>query len=210
MLLLIDRELKQRLWATSSTGREVFSLLTYSYFEKGWRKKCARQSRKVLWVVLSSLLYKEIRKNGTGGHGHDMFASAKGKQKIKVGSTGTVVRYSVMIISHITFRDCCVHFFCDSRSRSSCKRLEIVVLSSFIVKDKICQKMWVKPWPKDAKRPLQMTCFVQKRDQSINQSINQFINVNTWDGVVPIIRASPFVLTRCLHKKIRYNSVSAL
>ena len=65
--------------------------------------------------------------------------------------------------------------------------------------------MWVKPWPKDAKRPLQMTCFVQKRDQSINQSINQFINVNTWDGFAPIIRTrsrlmyktddqSPFVL----------------
>ena len=27
----------------------------YNYFEKGCRKKCARQSWKVLWVVLSSL-----------------------------------------------------------------------------------------------------------------------------------------------------------
>ena len=52
----------------------------YSYFEKGCRKKCTRQSRKVLWVVLSALFFKEIWKNGTGGHGH-MFASAKGKQQ---------------------------------------------------------------------------------------------------------------------------------
>ena len=36
---------------------------TYSYFEKGCRKKCTRQSRKALWVVLSSLFFKEIWKN---------------------------------------------------------------------------------------------------------------------------------------------------
>ena len=32
----------------------------YSYFEKGCRKKCTRQPRKVLWVVLSALFFKEI------------------------------------------------------------------------------------------------------------------------------------------------------
>ena len=32
----------------------------YSCFEKGCRKKCTRQSRKVLWVVLSALFFKEI------------------------------------------------------------------------------------------------------------------------------------------------------
>ena len=47
-----------------------------------------------------------------------MFASAKGKKK--AGSTAAVVRYSVMIISHITFRDCRVHFFGDNLSRNSC------------------------------------------------------------------------------------------
>ena len=30
----------------------------YSCFEKGCRKKCTRQSRKVLWVVFSSLFFK--------------------------------------------------------------------------------------------------------------------------------------------------------
>ena len=32
----------------------------YSYFEKGCREKCTRQSWKALWVVLSSLFFKEI------------------------------------------------------------------------------------------------------------------------------------------------------
>ena len=35
----------------------------YSYFEKSCRKKCTPQSRKALWVVLSSLFFKEIWKN---------------------------------------------------------------------------------------------------------------------------------------------------
>ena len=35
----------------------------YSHFEKGCRKKCTQQSRKILWVVLSSLFFKEIWKN---------------------------------------------------------------------------------------------------------------------------------------------------
>ena len=30
------------------------------------------------------------------------------------------VRNSVLIISHITFRDCCVHIFSDNLSRNSC------------------------------------------------------------------------------------------
>ena len=35
-------------------------LSIYSCFEKGCRKKCTRQSLKVLWVVLSALFSKEI------------------------------------------------------------------------------------------------------------------------------------------------------
>ena len=52
----------------------------YRYFEKGCRIKCTRQPRKVLWVVLSSLFFKEISKNGKRDRGH-MSASAKGKQQ---------------------------------------------------------------------------------------------------------------------------------
>ena len=39
------------------------SFCLYSYFEKGCRKKCTRQSWKALWVVLSSLFFREIWKN---------------------------------------------------------------------------------------------------------------------------------------------------
>ena len=42
------------------------------------------------------------------------------KESNKVGSTATVVRNSVLIISHITFRDCRVHIFSDNLSRNSC------------------------------------------------------------------------------------------
>ena len=42
------------------------------------------------------------------------------RKVIKVGSTATVVRNSVLIISHITFRDCRVHFILHKLSRNSC------------------------------------------------------------------------------------------
>ena len=45
---------------TSLTGYETLIFQVHSYFEKGCRKKCTRQSRKVLWVVLNSLFYKEV------------------------------------------------------------------------------------------------------------------------------------------------------
>ena len=48
-----------------------------------------------------------------------MFATVK-KKATKVGSTATVVRNSVLIISHITFRDCRVHIFSNNLSRNSC------------------------------------------------------------------------------------------
>ena len=41
------------------TKRKV-EIVVYSYFEKGCRKKCTRQSRKALWVVLSSLFVRQI------------------------------------------------------------------------------------------------------------------------------------------------------
>ena len=48
-----------------------------------------------------------------------MFAIAKGKQK-KSRFDSYSVRNSVLMISHITFRNCRVHFFSDNLSRSSC------------------------------------------------------------------------------------------
>ena len=50
----------------------LVDILLYSYFEKGCRKKCMRQSQKVLWVVLSSLYFKKISNNGTSGQGRNL------------------------------------------------------------------------------------------------------------------------------------------
>ena len=82
-----------------------------------------QQSWKVLWVVLSSLFYKQIWKNGRRGHGL-MFASARWKESNKSRFDSYSVRNSVLIISHITFRDCRVHIFSDHLSRNS--RLKIL------------------------------------------------------------------------------------
>ena len=83
-------------------------LFIYSCFENGCRKKCTRQSRKVLWVVLSSLFFKEIWKNGR--RGMDLYLRVlKESNKTKFDSYS--VRNSVLIISHVTFRDCRVYIF---------------------------------------------------------------------------------------------------
>ena len=58
----------------------ALKLSIYSYFQRGCRKKCTRQSRKVLWMVLSPMFLKEIWKNCTSSHGR-MFARAKRKQQ---------------------------------------------------------------------------------------------------------------------------------
>ena len=49
-------------------------------FKERLSEKCTQQFKKVLWVVLSSLFFKEICKNGTRGH-RLMFAIAKGKHQ---------------------------------------------------------------------------------------------------------------------------------
>ena len=79
-----------------------------------------QQSWKVLWVVLRSLCFKEIWKNGARGH-RRMFAPAKGEQQRKFWQlqclepciSGTVYN---LIISHITFQDRHIHIFADNLS----------------------------------------------------------------------------------------------
>ena len=70
----------------------------YSYFEKGCRIKCARQPRKVLWVVFEFTVFQ--------------------RNKSRFDSYG--VRNCVLTIFHITFWDCRVHIFSDNLSRNSC------------------------------------------------------------------------------------------
>ena len=67
----------------------------YSYFEKGCRIKCTRQPRKVLWVVLSSLFFKEI----------------------KVGLTATVLELCIDHIAYYLLGLSRAHFFRQSFSK---------------------------------------------------------------------------------------------
>ena len=60
---------------------------------------------------------QKFRKNDTRDH-RLCFPVLKRSSKSRFNSYG--VRNSVLIISHITFRDCCVHFFSDNLSRNRC------------------------------------------------------------------------------------------
>ena len=71
------------------------SHFVYSCFEKGCRKKCTRPSRKVLWVVLSSLFFKENWNNGTRGHGLCLKVV---KESNKTEFDIYIIRNSVLII----------------------------------------------------------------------------------------------------------------
>ena len=88
----------------------------YSYFEKGCRKKCTRQSRKALWVVLSSLFFKEIWKNWHERPWKSVFEC--NKSRFDSYSRQETLYWSYPM--HSTFRDCRVPIFSDNLSRNSC------------------------------------------------------------------------------------------
>ena len=74
-------------------------------------------------MVLNSLLFKEVWKNETRGHGR-IFAGAKRKQQKYVRQL-QCQEQRVLIISHITFWDCGVHIFPGNLSRNSCITINI-------------------------------------------------------------------------------------
>ena len=84
----------------------------YSYFEKSCRKRCTWQSRKVLWVVLSALFFKEIWKNGTRGQDVCLRVLEE-SNKSRFDSYGR----QELCIDHIPY--CRVHIFFDNLSRNS-------------------------------------------------------------------------------------------
>ena len=87
----------------------------YSYLEKGCRKKCTRQSRKVLLVVLSSpLTFQRNLKEWQERPWTVCLRVLKKSDKSRFDSYS--VRKSVMITSHISLRDCRVHIFSDDFS----------------------------------------------------------------------------------------------
>ena len=77
----------------------------FSYLEKGCPKKCTRQSPKVLWVVLSSLFFKKFERTARSREAIDVSLRML-KESINRRFDSCIVRNSVLIISHITFRNC--------------------------------------------------------------------------------------------------------
>ena len=102
----------------SISGSKNCVVDAYSYFEKGCRKKCTRQSRKVLWVILRSLFFKESQ-DRMAGEAMDLCLRVL-KESNKSGFDSCKGGNIVLIIFHITFRDCRVHIFSDNPSRNSC------------------------------------------------------------------------------------------
>ena len=95
-----------------------YVLYVYSYFEKGCRKKVHAT---ILKGIVGDFKCTVFQRNLKESYGRPLIYVCECWRKVtKVGSTATVVRNSVLIISHITFRDCRVHFILDKLSRNSC------------------------------------------------------------------------------------------
>ena len=111
---------RQKLQSTSIRKHFRYELgkLAYSYFEKGCREKSTRQSRKLLWVILRSLFFKESQ-NRMAREAMDICLQVL-KESNKSRFDSHKVRNSVLIISHITCRDCRVDIFSDNLSRNGC------------------------------------------------------------------------------------------
>ena len=92
-------------------------------------EKSTRRSRKLLWVVLSSLFSKKLER--VARETMDVCLRVLKESKI-IKFDIYSVRNSVLIISHTTFRDCRVHICCprsltDNLSRNSCIHLSLAV-----------------------------------------------------------------------------------
>ena len=106
-----------------------WNLVVYSYFEKGCGKNGirTRQSRNILWqkrmgwfwVFCSSNKFERMALEAIDVRLRVL------KESSNRGFDSYSVRNSVLIISHITFRDCRVHIFSYNLSRNSCMLVSI-------------------------------------------------------------------------------------
>ena len=117
-------------------------------FQERLSEKVHSTVRKVLWVVLSSLFFKEIWENGTRGHGR-MFASARGKQQtlIRQATVSGTVYWSYPIIP---FGIVACTFFSDNLSQNSCIYIYIYIffLSKYARQFwTSCKYIWSSPRP---------------------------------------------------------------
>ena len=81
--------------------------------------------------IVGSFECPVLQRNLKELHGRPRTYVCECQRKVKkLVSTATVVRNSVLIISHITFRDCRVHIFSDNLSRNSCISLRDMIIGS--------------------------------------------------------------------------------
>ena len=99
-----------------STNSKPFPLFEYSYFEKGVRKSHATVSKGGwFWVRCSSKKFERMAWQAMDLH--VCLRTLKEINKSRFDSFG--VRDSALIISHMTFWNCCIQIFCDNLSRNS-------------------------------------------------------------------------------------------
>ena len=92
--------------------------------------------------IVGSFECPVLQRNLKELHGRPQTYVCECQRKVKkLVSTATVVRNSVLIISHITFRGCHVHIFSDNLSRNSCiflaEREGVFVFKLSLIKDQI-------------------------------------------------------------------------
>ena len=118
MLIFIAREgifmlcsWTYNVWILASISQSTCKAVRIQLFRERLSERCAWRARKVLWMVVSSLFFKEIWSNGKRSHGR-MLVRDKGSNKSRLDSY--IVRNRVLIISNITFQDCRVHILSDN------------------------------------------------------------------------------------------------
>ena len=101
--------------ATSTSVNSSFSIQLF------WERLSEKVHATILKGIVGDFKCTVFQRNLKESYGRPLIYVCECWRKVtKVGSTATVVRNSVLIISHITFRDCRVHFILDKLSRNSC------------------------------------------------------------------------------------------
>ena len=96
----------------------IITLLIYSYFKKGCRKKVHATIPK---GIVGDLEFTVFQRNFKEWHEKPWtYCLRELKESNKSRFDSYSVRKSALIISHITFRDCRVHSSSDNLSRNSC------------------------------------------------------------------------------------------
>ena len=93
----------------------------YTNIQLFWERLSEKVHATILKGIVGDFKCTVFQRNLKESYGRPLIYVCECWRKVtKVGSTATVVSNSVLIISHITFRDCRVHFILDKLSRNIC------------------------------------------------------------------------------------------